>query len=77
MVNANVSANAAIQGTKITGIDVSSVENEIGLLRFDRLVDNSAAIDNFVAGFADEFHDETGVNTKTNLTYDCYLLVLN
>lgn len=70
VVNANVSANAAIQGTKITGIDVSSVENEIGLLRFDRLVDNSAAIDNFVAGFADEFHDETGVNTKTNLTYD-------
>lgn len=70
VVNASVSANAAIQGTKITGIDVSSVENEIGLLRFDRLVDNSAAIDNFVAGFADEFHDETGVNTKTNLDYD-------
>ena len=70
VVDASVSANAAIQGTKISGIDVSSVENEIGLLRFDRLVDNSAAIDNFVAGFADEFHDETGVNTKTSLTYD-------
>lgn len=49
-----------------TTVDVSNLENEIGLINFNRLVDNSAGIDDFVKGFSDAFVDETGVNTSAN-----------
>ena len=42
------------------------LENEVGLLNVNRLVDNSAVIDDFVKGFSDAFTDETGVNTGSN-----------
>jgi hypothetical protein len=63
---ANVSGGATVT------TDISSLENEVGLLNFNRTVDNSAAIDNFVRGFSDAFVDETGVNTgsNSNSTYD-------
>ena len=53
-------------------ITVPNLENEIGLLNFNRLVDNSRAVDSFVKGFSDAFVDETGVNTgsNSNSTYD-------
>lgn len=67
----------------LTSIDVSHLENEIGLINFNRLVDNSAAIDDFVKGFSDAFVDETGVNTSANSnsiynnTTDTYASALN
>lgn len=58
-------------GSSVT-TDISALENEVGLLNFNRTVDNSAAIDNFVRGFSDSFVDETGVNTSSNsnMTYE-------
>ena len=75
--NAKVASNAGIVTTKISGLDaqidngLGRLENEIGLINVNRLVDNSAAIDDFVKGFSDAFVDETGVNTgaNTNVTY--------
>ena len=71
--NADVAANAGIVTTKISGLDaqidngLGRLENEIGLLNVNRLVDNSAVIDDFVKGFSDAFTDETGVNTGANV----------
>ena len=71
--NAKVAANAGIVTTKISGLDaqidngLGRLENEIGLINVNRLVDNSAAIDDFVKGFSDAFVDETGVNTGANV----------
>tara|TARA_B110000858_G_C17802961_1_gene476282 strand:+ start:2068 stop:3345 length:1278 start_codon:yes stop_codon:yes gene_type:complete len=75
--NAKVAANAGIVTTKISGLDaqidngLGSLENEIGLLNVNRLIDNGAALDDFVKGFSDAFTDETGVNTgaNSNATY--------
>ena len=61
---ANVSGGASVT------TDISALENEVGLLNFNRTVDNSAAIDNFVRGFSDSFVDETGVNTGSNSNSD-------
>jgi hypothetical protein len=62
---ANVSGGASVT------TDISSLENEVGLLNFNRTVDNSAAIDNFVRGFSDAFTDETGVDTSNStITYE-------
>ena len=75
--NAKVNTNAAIVTTKISGLNAAidgglgRLENEVGLLNVNRLVDNSAVVDDFVKGFSDAFQDETGVNTgaNTNATY--------
>ena len=75
--NAKVDTNAAIVTTKISGLNAAidgglgRLENEVGLLNVNRLVDNSAVVDDFVKGFSDAFEDETGVNTgaNTNATY--------
>ena len=70
--NAKVATNAAIVTTKISGLTAAidgglgRLENEVGLLNVNRLVDNSAVIDDFVKGFSDAFIDETGVNTGSN-----------
>ena len=70
--NAKVATNAAIVTTKISGLTAAidgglgRLENEVGLLNVNRLVDNSAVIDDFVKGFSDAFTDETGVNTGSN-----------
>jgi hypothetical protein len=71
--NAKVDTNAGIVTTKISGLDaqidngLGRLENEIGLINVNRLVDNSAVIDDFVKGFSDAFTDETGVNTGANV----------
>ena len=71
--NADVAANAGIVTSKISGLTeaidggLGRLENEVGLLNVNRLVDNSAAIDDFVKGFSDAFTDETGVNTGANV----------
>ena len=75
--NAKVDTNAGIVTTKISGLNAAidgglgRLENEVGLLNVNRLVDNSAVVDDFVKGFSDAFEDETGVNTgaNTNATY--------
>ena len=70
--NAKVATNAAIVTSKISGLTqaidggLGRLENEVGLLNVNRLVDNSAVIDDFVKGFSDAFIDETGVNTGSN-----------
>ena len=70
--NAKVNTNAAIVTSKISGLTqaidggLGRLENEVGLLNVNRLVDNSAVIDDFVKGFSDAFTDETGVNTGAN-----------
>ena len=70
--NADVASNAGIVTTKISGLDaqidngLGRLENEIGLLNVNRLIDNGAALDDFVKGFSDAFTDETGVNTGAN-----------
>ena len=70
--NAKVATNAAIVTSKISGLTAAidgglgRLENEVGLLNVNRLVDNSAVIDDFVKGFSDAFTDETGVNTGSN-----------
>ena len=71
--NAKVNASAGIVTTKISGLDtqidngLGRLENEIGLLNVNRLIDNGAALDDFVKGFSDAFTDETGVNTGSNV----------
>ena len=75
--NAKVDTTAGIVTTKISGLNAAidgglgRLENEVGLLNVNRLVDNSAVVDDFVKGFSDAFEDETGVNTgaNTNATY--------
>ena len=63
--NAKVATNAAIVTSKISGLTqaidggLGRLENEVGLLNVNRLVDNSAVIDDFVKGFSDAFTDET------------------
>lgn len=77
ITNAKVNASAGIVTTKISGLDaqidngLGRLENEIGLLNVNRLIDNGAALDDFVKGFSDAFTDETGVNTgaNSNATY--------
>ena len=72
ITNAKVNASAGIVTTKISGLDaqidngLGRLENEIGLLNVNRLIDNGAALDDFVKGFSDAFADETGVNTGAN-----------
>lgn len=72
ITNAKVNASAGIVTTKISGLDaqidngLGRLENEIGLLNVNRLIDNGAALDDFVKGFSDAFTDETGVNTGAN-----------
>ena len=85
ITNAKVAANAAIVQTKVSGLDTltANLENEVGLLNVNRLIDNGAVIDDFVKGFSDAFIDETGVNTgaNSNSTYsaanDTYASALN
>ena len=68
-----VATNAAIVTSKISGLTAAidgglgRLENEVGLLNVNRLVDNmKTVIDDFVKGFSDAFTDETGVNTGSN-----------
>lgn len=62
----------ALSVIKLTNVSGGTeVENEIGLLNLNRLVDNSGAVDNFVKGFSDAFTDETGVDTSNStVTYE-------
>lgn len=73
ITNAKVAANAAIVQTKVSGLDTltANLENEVGLLNVNRLIDNGAAIDDFVKGFSDAFVDQTGVDTgNSTAEYD-------
>ena len=73
--NVDISPTAAIDGSKVTGLDTSQLETNafnIGILGFKMAVNDGITIFNLVDGVVDEFHDESGVDTSesTNQFYD-------
>ena len=73
--NVDISPTAAIDSSKVTGLDVSQLETNafnIGVLGFKMAVSEGLTIFNLVDGIVDEFNDESGVDTAENvgLNYD-------
>ena len=65
--NVDISPTAAIDGSKVTGLDTSQLETNafnIGILGFKMAVNDGITIFNLVDGVVDEFHDESGVDTS-------------
>ena len=73
--NVDISPTAAIDSSKVTGLDVSQLETNafnIGVLGFKMAVSEGLTIYNLVDGVVDEFNDETGIDTgeNSNTFYD-------
>ncbi len=73
--NVDISPTAAIDTSKVTGLDVSQLETNafnIGVLGFKMAVSEGLTIYNLVDGVVDEFNDETGIDTgeNSNAIYD-------
>ena len=73
--NVDISPTAAIDGSKVTGLDVSQVDTNafnIGVLGFKIAVNEGLTLFNLVDGVVDEFNDESGVDTaeNSNAAYD-------
>ena len=73
--NVDISPTAAIDSSKVTGLDVSQLETNafnIGVLGFKMAVSEGLTIYNLVDGVVDEFNDETGIDTgeNSNAIYD-------
>ena len=73
--NVDISPTAAIDGSKVTGLDTSQLETNafnIGILGFKMAVSDGITVFNLVDGVVDEFHDESGVDTSesSNQFYD-------
>ena len=73
--NVDISPTAAIDGSKVTGLDTSLLETNafnIGVLGFKMAVSDGLTIFNLVDGVVDEFNDESGVDTgeNSNAAYD-------
>ena len=67
--NVDISPTAAIDGSKVTGLDTTQLETNafnIGILGFKIAVNDGITIFNLVDGIVDEFHDETGIDTAEN-----------
>ena len=67
--NVDISPTAAIDSSKVSGIDTTQLETNafnIGILGFKIAVNDGVTIFNLVDGVVDEFHDETGVDTAEN-----------
>ena len=66
IVNADVSACAAIAASKVSGAvtttEVGAIEQNIGLLGFKMAVNDGLTVFNLVDGVVDEFHDESGTD---------------
>ena len=73
--NVDISPTAAIDTSKVTGLDVSQLETNsfnIGVLGFKMAVSEGLTIYNLVDGVVDEFNDETGIDNgeNSNAIYD-------
>ena len=73
--NVDISPTAAIDGSKVTGLDTSLLETNafnIGVLGFKMAVNDGLTIFNLVDGVVDEFNDQSGVDTAENvgMNYD-------
>ena len=73
--NVDISPTAAIDGSKVTGLDTSQLEINafnIGVLGFKMAVNDGLTIFNLVDGVVDEFNDESGIDTgeNSNASYD-------
>ena len=67
--NVDISPTAAIDSSKVSGLDTTQLETNafnIGILGFKIAVNDGVTIFNLVDGIVDEFHDETGVDTAEN-----------
>ena len=67
--NVDISPTAAIDGSKVSGLDTTQLETNafnIGILGFKIAVNDGVTIFNLVDGIVDEFHDETGIDTAEN-----------
>ena len=67
--NVDISPTAAIDSSKVSGLDTTQLETNafnIGILGFKIAVNDGVTIFNLVDGVVDEFHDETGVDTAEN-----------
>ena len=67
--NVDISPTAAIDSSKVSGIDTTQLETNafnIGILGFKIAVNDGVTIFNLVDGIVDEFHDETGIDTAEN-----------
>ena len=66
IVNADVSACAAIAASKVSGAvtttEAGAIEQNIGLLGFKMAVNDGLTVFNLVDGVVDEFHDESGTD---------------
>ena len=74
----SASAMTAIPGGNITGtipaaslgnVDLSGIKKDIALLSLQNAVDTNRVAYNLTNSFIDQFEDETGVGTKTDMTY--------
>ena len=73
--NVDISPTAAIDGSKVTGLDTTQLETNafnIGVLGFKMAVNEGLTVFNLVDGVVDEFNDESGVDTaeNSNASYD-------
>ena len=71
----DISPTAAIDGSKVTGLDTSLLETNafnIGVLGFKMAVNEGLTVFNLVDGVVDEFNDESGIDTgeNSNASYD-------
>ena len=67
--NVDISPTAAIDSSKITGLDTSQLETNafnMGVLGFKMAVSEGLTIFNLTDGVVDEFNDESGVDTAEN-----------
>ena len=67
--NVDISPTAAIDGSKVTGLDTSLLETNafnIGVLGFKMAVNEGLTVFNLVDGVVDEFNDESGIDTGEN-----------
>ena len=67
--NVDISPTAAIDSSKVSGLDTTQLETNafnIGILGFKIAVNDGVTIFNLVDGIVDEFHDETGIDTAEN-----------
>jgi hypothetical protein len=74
IVNADISASAAIDVSKTSGVPSASsadtLHYSIGLLGFKMAVSNSLSVFGMSDALVDEYHDTSGVSSSTGMTYN-------
>jgi len=65
---ANITGNLpAIDGSALTGIDLTSIRNDIATLALHSAIADNKAAYNLPSSFIDQFQDDTGIGTETNV----------